>query len=205
MIFRSRKRVHTWLFLFLLVAVTACGRRVKESDRGNPNSPVGNSGLGTNATLRHVSPGQLFADIQQLKRKGVVVNFWATWCGPCREELPMLAKISKAYKDRGITVLPVSVDEPDGQTKAASLLNEMGFEPPYYVVEPPVSAMKAAMYEGWQGNIPVSFLLGGDAQRRYFFNAQVYEEELTPKLDAFLAGTLPEGQSAFRTAPGLTL
>jgi len=157
------------------------------------------------AELRHVSPDELFSVVRGRKARGTLVNVWATWCGPCREELPMLAKVAKIYQDRGIVVIPLSVDEPEKQAKIPEMLRGFGFELPYYVAKPPIEAMKVALYEGWHGNIPVSFLLDADVRRRYFFNAEVYEEELTPKLDAFLQGKLPVGQSNFGVAPGQLL
>jgi len=155
--------------------------------------------------LRHVDANELFAAVRGLHKKGVVLNIWATWCAPCREELPLLAKVAKAYQERGIAVLPLSVDDSEGEPQIAEVLRGAGFEPPYYVVKPPIGDMKAALYDGWPGNIPVTFLLDGNAQRRYFFNAEVYENELVPKLDAMLAGTLPVGQSNFGVAPGKEL
>jgi thiol-disulfide isomerase/thioredoxin len=202
------------LLLSFLAAATACSRRVEPKDRGALGEDVGATPNSTHtsaqaahnpAELRQVNPNQLFAAVRALRQKGVVLNVWATWCEPCREELPMLSKVAKAYKAKGITVLPLSVDGPDGQTNIAGILSSFGFEPPYYVVTPPVGEMKVALYEGWQGNIPVSFLLDGKAERRYFFNAEVYEDELTPKLDAMLSGTLPTGQSNFAVAPGKEL
>jgi thiol-disulfide isomerase/thioredoxin len=199
------------LLLSFLAATTACSRRVDPKDRSASGENLSAAPDPANASdqaaynpaeLRHVNPNQLFAAVRALRQKGVVLNVWATWCEPCRGELPMLSKVAKAYKAKGITVLPLSVDGPDGQPKIAGILSSFGFEPPYYVVTPPVGDMKAALYEGWQGNIPVSFLLDGKAERRYFFNAEVYENELTPKLDAMLAGTLPAGQSNFAIAPG---
>ena len=47
-----------------------------------------------------------------LKGQVVMINFWATWCGPCRQEMPLLDSIYKQYKDKSFTLLGVNV-EPD--------------------------------------------------------------------------------------------
>ena len=54
--------------------------------------------------------GKPFAS-DQLKGKVLVVNFWATWCGPCREEMPALDAWYLAMRARGVEVLALSVDE----------------------------------------------------------------------------------------------
>jgi hypothetical protein len=117
----------------------------------------------------------------------------------------MLAKVSKAYASKGIRVIPLSADEPEDEAKISSMLREFGFEPPYYVARPPLDALKAALHPEWPGNIPVSFILDADARTRYFFNTQVYEQELAPKLDALLQGSLLEGATKHGLAPGLRL
>src|SRR6476661_1853241 len=43
--------------------------------------------------------------------KVVVVNFWATWCAPCREEIPLFVKLQKQYGDRGLQFVGIAVDE----------------------------------------------------------------------------------------------
>src|ERR1044071_2307627 len=55
-------------------------------------------------------------DLSQFKGQVVMINFWASWCGPCRKEMPLLEDIYKKYKPMGFTMLAVNV-EPD--TKAA--------------------------------------------------------------------------------------
>jgi cytochrome c biogenesis protein CcmG, thiol:disulfide interchange protein DsbE len=48
--------------------------------------------------------------LSELRGKVVVLNFWATWCGPCVEEMPSLVQLQQRFKDKGITVLGVSID-----------------------------------------------------------------------------------------------
>ena len=48
--------------------------------------------------------------LQSLRGKVVLLNFWATWCGPCRQELPELARVQEKFRDRGLAVVAVTVD-----------------------------------------------------------------------------------------------
>ncbi len=50
--------------------------------------------------------------LQQAAGKVLIVNFWATWCAPCREELPALEGFRVKYRDRGVEIVAISLDEP---------------------------------------------------------------------------------------------
>src|SRR5436305_11823937 len=49
--------------------------------------------------------------LSELRGKPVVLNFWATWCGPCKAEMPMLVEAEKTYGGRGIVFIAASLDE----------------------------------------------------------------------------------------------
>ena len=51
--------------------------------------------------------------LSDYKGKVVLLDFWATWCPPCRASIPGLEKIHKAYKDKGLVILAVSLDQGD--------------------------------------------------------------------------------------------
>jgi thiol-disulfide isomerase/thioredoxin len=62
-------------------------------------------------------------DLSQYKGQVVMINFWATWCKPCREEMPLLEDIYKKYKPMGFTLVGVNV-EPDAKDAEAWLAKQ---------------------------------------------------------------------------------
>lgn len=74
-------------------------------------NPLANNQIGKKAmefSLPAVN-GETVA-LQSLRGKVVLLNFWATWCGPCRQELPELARLQEKYRQRGLAVMAVTVD-----------------------------------------------------------------------------------------------
>lgn len=67
------------------------------------------SGKASNFTLKSRSGKNI--KLSELRGDVVMLNFWASWCGPCRQEMPLLEKIHKKYKRLGFTLLGVNVEE----------------------------------------------------------------------------------------------
>jgi thiol-disulfide isomerase/thioredoxin len=68
--------------------------------------------------------------VAQWRGKVVVVNFWATWCAPCREEIPLLIELQKKYEARGLQLVGIAVDQPD---KVRAYAAEMGMNFPVLI------------------------------------------------------------------------
>jgi thiol-disulfide isomerase/thioredoxin len=151
-----------------------------------------------------VDGGALLEKIRQSGHKGVVVNVWASWCDPCREELPMLARVAPKLAAKGVPIWLVSVDEPEGFIAAKGVLDSLHIQLPSFAAAPPLSAFKLAMNPKWPGMIPVSFLFDSTGKLRYFWAGEVYEKELLPIVEGFAAGKHIDGVSDFGLAPGAT-
>lgn len=71
--------------------------------------------------------------VKQYEGKIVVLNFWATWCKPCLEEMPLMDSIQKRYGERGVQVIAVSVDQKETQSDIKPFLQKFGIQLPVWL------------------------------------------------------------------------
>jgi len=104
-------------FLFII----SCNQGTKESSADTDSSIAKNFSLDSLIEDKEVS-------LEDFKGKAVVLNFWATWCGPCREEMPLLEKSWNKYKDKGVVFLGIDVMDDKGE--AAEFIESTGITYP---------------------------------------------------------------------------
>lgn len=78
-------------------------------------------------TLKDLNGEDVSLDQTLASKKAVLVNFWATWCPPCREEIPDLIRLQDKYGDKGFTVLGVDVGESARRVKPFAEKNHMNY------------------------------------------------------------------------------
>lgn len=76
--------------------------------------------------LKRVKPQDFAAELAKHKGKVVLVDFWATWCIPCLEQLPHTIKLHKEFAARGAVVIAVSMDDLDNEANVLAKLKELG-------------------------------------------------------------------------------
>jgi len=134
--------------------------------------------------------------------KATLVNAWASWCGPCRREVPMLQGLAANLKRQGVRVLLVSVDSPSDAAKASAFLKDNGIDLKSYIVEGGLGEFQLGMNPRWPGMLPASFLFDAQGQLKHFWGGEAFEHEMLPVIESFLAGRPIESETRFGLAPG---
>jgi cytochrome c biogenesis protein CcmG, thiol:disulfide interchange protein DsbE len=119
------------------------------------------SGGSTSPDFRVVTLAGDTLGAESLRGKVVLVNFWATWCGPCRVEMPLLEAMYARHRDRGFVLLGLSVDR-GGAPLVRDYVRSRGVTYPVAIV----GAREEGAFGGVRG-YPTSFLLDRDGVVRH--------------------------------------
>ena len=155
-----------------------------------------------NSSGQVVSGREIRQLIDSASADAVLVNVWASWCGPCKREFPMLVKFQQEWRKRGVKLIFVSVDEKKDQQKAKTFAEAHNLADDILFASRPLGPFKQSLNPNWPGMLPASFLYDRNGKLRYFWGGPVYEKELTPIIEGLLAGKKIDGQQLYGLAPG---
>ena len=149
---------------FLLLAVLSVPDRTEASDPVAALSLVKPKPAQAAKAFRVATPDNRQLALSEYKGRVVFLNFWATWCKPCEEEMPSMERLHRRFKDKGLVVLAISEDA-DGAglvtpyIKKHSLTFPVGLDPKMSV---------AGLYGVWA--IPSTFIIDKQGKRALVAN-----------------------------------
>lgn len=154
--------------------------------------PAGGKPSGATAKLAKITQIDEIGLKKLLKTDGkpLLVNFWATWCDPCRDEFPDLVRIDADYKGR-IDFITVSLDDlAEIDRGVPKFLFEMNAEMPAFLLKSTdENAAIAAVSTDWKGGLPFSILIGTDGKTIYTKQGKISPPSLRLYLDRALAAS----------------
>lgn len=97
-------------------------------------------------------------DVNDFRGKVIFLNLWATWCGPCRAEMPSIEKLYTSAASEDIVFVMLSIDRPENHDKVVSYVERKGFTFPVYT---PADTLPEILRVP---NIPTTFIIGKDGE-----------------------------------------
>jgi thiol-disulfide isomerase/thioredoxin len=162
--------------VLLLVLLHGCGA---PGSRGKPAA-------GADPQVQPASVDQLLAVVREPGARVVLLNVWATWCVPCREEFPDLLRIEREYRQRGLRLVLVSGDF-DSELPAVKRFladHEVGFLT--YLKQGADMPFIDGLDARWSGALPATLLYDAAGRRIWFHEGKVSYDTLKTRIAALL-------------------
>lgn len=171
-------------------AILACavflsvGTATAQTKKNNRKTPAPKKQTAVNLPKVTQIDGEALKNLLEPNGKPLLINFWATWCDPCREEFPDLVKIAVDYKGK-IDLLTVSLDDlADISGDVPKFLAQMKSDSPAYLLKvPDESEAIAVVSKNWQGGLPFTILFAADGKVIYSKQGKFKTELLRQQIE----------------------
>ena len=169
------------ILCFFLCSSLACQTHIHEATNGTSSLPT--DIVAGPPKVRQVTDSGL-KDLLKPTGKPLLINFWATWCGPCREEFPDLVKIGSGFRDK-VDLITVSLDDiSEIDTEVPKFLAEMSYNSPAYLLKTSdEDAAMALVSKDWQGGLPFTILINANGETVYARQGKFKTEELLAEIE----------------------
>jgi thiol-disulfide isomerase/thioredoxin len=144
-------------------------------------------GFAAKAQIRSVSANDIMT--RSLSEDTVyVINFWATWCGPCVGELPEFNKLSDYYGSKPVKILLVSLDfKQDYPAKLQRFIEKKKMKPEVvWLSDTNPNQYMPRIDETWEGSIPATLIISPGKKRKQFIEGTIKEKQLRTIIDKYL-------------------
>jgi thiol-disulfide isomerase/thioredoxin len=116
------RRTRDWLLILLVGVAAAAAGYAYHAWRTAPAAPS-SDGLSRLLSAEFPDLGGHPQTLRQWSGQVLVVNFWATWCAPCREEIPLFVRLQQAHGARGLQFVGIAIDQPENVRAFAAEFN----------------------------------------------------------------------------------
>jgi thiol-disulfide isomerase/thioredoxin len=151
------------------------------------------SGAPPSRLAGELDAGGLVEAVAREKGRVVLVNFWATWCVPCREEFPLLTKLEKRHRRAGLSILGVSTDFQKEKAAVEKFLVEQKPSFPNYRKKSGGDDQKfiEAVDSSWGGELPFSVLYDRSGRKVRVFSGELEIAAVEKQIVSLLAARAP--------------
>ncbi len=138
--------------------------------------------------------------LEDYRGKIVILNFWATWCVPCRKEMPLFVELQNEYAARGVQWIAVSTDPAESRKEVDAFVKEYKLNFPVWVdgTSDHQSSLKLAT------GLPATLILDAEGNPRFRIIGESTREALTERLDYLLLQNKGLAPAEIILPPGLT-
>ena len=148
--------------------------------------------------VKPVTAPDLVALVREPGSNAVLVNVWATWCGPCREEFPDLVKLAQKYRNRGLRVLFVSADFDTELANVKKFLADQGVDFQTFIKAQKDMEFINGLDTRWSGALPATFVYDSAGKLRDFWEGKAEYRTFEQKVLAALSKE-PAGKTETKT------
>jgi peroxiredoxin len=184
------KTFNVFLMIISILGFTGCSKKEEQDKKQNSAnietkkiSFAGNTSRILNVkgsltdntipTFSWIDENNREVTLESYKGKVIVINFWATWCGPCKNEIPDFVQIYSKYKAQGVEILGVSLDSEIELNELAQFVGENDIT--YQIIHDNGDLQNA--YGGIKA-IPTTYIIGKDFKVKNHFVGALTEEQL---------------------------
>jgi thiol-disulfide isomerase/thioredoxin len=142
--------------------------------------------LGTRPLVER-NQSQFQSDLDGLRGRVVVVNFWASWCVPCRQEMPALEQVSRGYAEAGKPVTVIGVDASDVRDEAVKFLTKVGVTYPTVYDR---QGLRGGVAASWSVTaLPQTWFVARDGSRAGRIAGRLRVDDVRSRVDELLGGS----------------